>query len=434
MLRLRSRRWRQRRTRRSSDASHPREAQAAPSRPAIGLPKRVPVRRRARRSSTPRRRRASNRRRASGVTRARIMSTEFVVPSPIGTFVSFIRTCRTITARGWICSGRSTTAAEPMLSSAPRGRRRRQRRPTSRPRRPTFGWRWRAAFWALVTADAAFDVLEQSVARAQAQVRDVREHFACGTGATERGGVCRSTGITAADAAHRSRRPSGSVVGGAGPARRRRRRRGARRRGELEAAPSRRAAGRRAGSRWREARAAERTSPCSSASTRLSSVHGGSRSRRPSVCPWPAASITRGPNPRIFPRTDQWDDSWDAGINVSWSFWDGGRTRAEAAQAVGHHGARARAAGRVRLGARARGPPASARDRLRPAAVAAADDAVRAATEAQRVVSERYRAGVITQIEVLDAEVALLQAELDRTRALASVRLAEARLARALGR
>ena len=68
------------------------------------------------------------------------------------------------------------------------------------------------------------------------------------------------------------------------------------------------------------------------------------------------------------------------------------------------------------------------------AAVAAADDAVRAATEARRVVAERYQAGVATQTEVLDADVALLQAELDRTRALAGVRLAEARLARALGR
>jgi hypothetical protein len=35
---------------------------------------------------------------------------------------------------------------------------------------------------------------------------------------------------------------------------------------------------------------------------------------------------------------------------------------------------------------------------------------------------------------VLDADVALLQAELDRTRALAGVRFAEARLARASGR
>ena len=68
------------------------------------------------------------------------------------------------------------------------------------------------------------------------------------------------------------------------------------------------------------------------------------------------------------------------------------------------------------------------------AAVAAADDAVRAATEARRVVGRTIPRRRAFQTEVLDAEVALLQAELDRTRAIASVRLAEARLARALGR
>ncbi|HXH06897.1 MAG TPA: TolC family protein, partial [Vicinamibacterales bacterium] len=61
-------------------------------------------------------------------------------------------------------------------------------------------------------------------------------------------------------------------------------------------------------------------------------------------------------------------------------------------------------------------------------------DGVRAAIEAHRVLVERYRAGVATSTEVLDAEVAVLEAELDRTRALASVRLAEAALERALGR
>jgi len=49
-------------------------------------------------------------------------------------------------------------------------------------------------------------------------------------------------------------------------------------------------------------------------------------------------------------------------------------------------------------------------------------------------VDERYRAGVIAQGEVRDAEFALVQAELDRTRALAGVRLPQARLARAVGR
>ena len=68
------------------------------------------------------------------------------------------------------------------------------------------------------------------------------------------------------------------------------------------------------------------------------------------------------------------------------------------------------------------------------AALAPADDAVRASTEARRVVSERYATGVATATEVLDAQVALLQASFNRTLALANIRLAEARLERALGR
>ena len=140
------------------------------------------------------------------------------------------------------------------------------------------------------------------------------------------------------------------------------------------------------------------------------------------------------PNPRIFPRLDRWDDSWDAGVGVTWSLWDGGRVDAEVAQAAG-------AATAVRARLREFDSVLAVEVRQRSleiasgaAAVAAADEAVRAAAEARRVVGERYRAGVIAQGDVLDAELVLLQSQLDRTRALASVRLAEARLDRAVGR
>jgi outer membrane protein TolC len=140
------------------------------------------------------------------------------------------------------------------------------------------------------------------------------------------------------------------------------------------------------------------------------------------------------PNPRIFPRVDLWHDSWDASVNVSWSIWDGGRRRAEQAEA---------AAGTRALDARAaefdRQLAFEIRQRLleadsAQAAIAAAADGVRAAVEAHRVVGERFKAGVVTSSEVLDAETAVLQAELDRTRAIANARLASARLERAVGR
>ena len=68
------------------------------------------------------------------------------------------------------------------------------------------------------------------------------------------------------------------------------------------------------------------------------------------------------------------------------------------------------------------------------AAIEAATDAVRSAAEARRVVGERFRTGVATNTDVLDAQVAVLQAELDRTQAIANARIARASLDRALGK
>ena len=56
-----------------------------------------------------------------------------------------------------------------------------------------------------------------------------------------------------------------------------------------------------------------------------------------------------------------------------------------------------------------------------------------AASEARRVVEERFRAGVATSTDVLDAQVAALDAEVEHTRLQASLRLTEARLLRAMG-
>jgi len=140
------------------------------------------------------------------------------------------------------------------------------------------------------------------------------------------------------------------------------------------------------------------------------------------------------PNARIFPRTGEWRDSWDLSVSATWSLWDGGRRQADQAEAS----ANARAA-RERLAEFDRQVVFEVRQRWLEAdssraAVAASDTGVQSAVEARRVVRERFNAGVATSTEVLDADVAVLQAELDRTRALANVRLAEARLERAVGR
>ena len=153
----------------------------------------------------------------------------------------------------------------------------------------------------------------------------------------------------------------------------------------------------------------------------------------------PQLGVTAGydyanPNPRIFPRRGVWQDSWDVSANVTWLLWDGGRRRAEEAEAV----ASSRAID-ARIGEIDRQIAFEVRQRWLEvdssrAAIDAAAAGVRSATEARRVVAERYGAGVATTTDILDAELDVLQAELDLTRAHANTHLALARLDRAAGK
>lgn len=288
------------------------------------------------------------------------------------------------------------------------------------------------AFWAVVTARASVDVLEQGVARSQAHVADVRQRFNAGlvppneiASAEAQESRARMLAIEARNqrdvASAELARLVGLVPGQT-----------------VEPASPLDAAGAvsiavdplvaEAKTARQERRALEQRVE---AADRLRTAAAAAR--------LPSIAITGGvdyarPNPRIFPRADRWEDSWDAGVNVRWSIWDGGRVAANVAQAAGGV-----EAARQRLAEFDSVLPVEVRQRALDvesgrAAIAAANDAVRAASDARRVVEERYRAGVIAQIEVLDAEFVLLQTELDRTRALANLRLAEARLTRAVGR
>ena len=140
------------------------------------------------------------------------------------------------------------------------------------------------------------------------------------------------------------------------------------------------------------------------------------------------------PNPRIFPIQEKWKPSWDIGIHVRWSLFDGGRVRAETAEAAANRRA---TEARLRdfdsiIDVEIRQRMADLRSAR--ASIEAAEAGVRAAMEARRVLAERFGAGVATNTDVLGAQTALLQAELDLTRARANTELAGARLDRALGR
>jgi outer membrane protein len=140
------------------------------------------------------------------------------------------------------------------------------------------------------------------------------------------------------------------------------------------------------------------------------------------------------PNPRIFPRAAIWKPSWDIGVNLTWYLFDGGRVRAQVAEAAANQRAAEERLkdfdANVDVEVRQRAADVASAE----AAIAASEVGVRSAAEARRVLADRFSAGVATNTDVLDAQVALLQAELDRTRAFADAHLAAARLDRAVGR
>ena len=125
---------------------------------------------------------------------------------------------------------------------------------------------------------------------------------------------------------------------------------------------------------------------------------------KPTVAVVAGVDVAR-PNPRIFPRKDAWEDSWDLGVNVTWTLWNGGRTSAQIAEARHQlDAARERLAeldSQITLEVRQRRLDLeSARAQVTTAAAG-----LRSATEARRVVAERFSAGVATTTDLLDAQV-----------------------------
>ena len=284
------------------------------------------------------------------------------------------------------------------------------------------------AFWALITASQTQEVVAQSVTTLDAHLRDLRSRLEQGLippnevlSAEAQRSRQHLLAIEARNLAAVARADLRRVIGEDGgrdvelivPA-------------DIQPAPA--------------APSAVETPPSRPERRALASRVEGARDREAAVAATARPQVAVGagydyarPNSRIFPRLDAWRESWDISVNVSWTLWDGGRRRGEAAEAAAATRAlQARSAEFDRqlafeLEQRRLDVDSAV------AAIAAAEDGLRAAVEARRVLGERFAAGVATSSDVLDGETALLQAGLDRTRATANARLAVARLERTAG-
>jgi outer membrane protein len=139
------------------------------------------------------------------------------------------------------------------------------------------------------------------------------------------------------------------------------------------------------------------------------------------------------PNRRITPAQAVWKESWDASVNLSLPLFDSGRISAATERARAQAEALRQQAvdldRRIRLDVTLR----VIERRTALEAVTVSERAVVAARENEKVTRDRYREGVASSSDLLDAEVKSLRAALDRTDAQARLLLARASLDRAVG-
>ena len=139
------------------------------------------------------------------------------------------------------------------------------------------------------------------------------------------------------------------------------------------------------------------------------------------------------PNHRILPMESEWDRSWEVGVGVSMTVFDGGRTAWAASAAEAQAAALEGQAEELDRAIRQEVVTRAAEWTAARAARAVSEEAITSARENHRVASDRYAEGLIPSAELLDSETALLRAGFEHTNARVRVEIAEANLLRAIG-
>jgi len=140
------------------------------------------------------------------------------------------------------------------------------------------------------------------------------------------------------------------------------------------------------------------------------------------------------PNPRVFPQTGEWSDTWDVGLQLTWAVNDVGVAGAQASS-VGSQLAQLDQR-RVSVEEALRLEVVSAHGALEQARqnVVTAEQGERAAAAAYEARLRLQEQGMGTQLELLQAETARVQSRLNLINAHIALRIARTQLDHAVGR
>jgi len=139
------------------------------------------------------------------------------------------------------------------------------------------------------------------------------------------------------------------------------------------------------------------------------------------------------PNQRIFPAVDAFKDSWDVGLTLQFDIWNNLTTVYQTSEAQAQYQQAKDAIAILKDGVTLEVTQSYLSFKQSKENIQLSQLTVDQANENLRVTQQKFKAGLTTNSELLDAEVALLQAKLQMTQALVDFELAQARLEKAVG-
>jgi outer membrane protein len=139
------------------------------------------------------------------------------------------------------------------------------------------------------------------------------------------------------------------------------------------------------------------------------------------------------PNQRIIPLQDAFKDTWDVGVSVQFDVWNSLSTVHQTSQARSQHEQNKDLLATLKDGVMLEVTQNYLNYQQSKERIRLSELTVQQANENYRMTSEKFKAGLATSSELLDAEVALLQSKLQLTQALVDHELSEARLTKSVG-
>ncbi|MDP1678298.1 MAG: TolC family protein [Bacteroidota bacterium] len=139
------------------------------------------------------------------------------------------------------------------------------------------------------------------------------------------------------------------------------------------------------------------------------------------------------PNQRIFPSKNEFKGTWDVSVSLSYDLWNWNTSGSQSTQAEAQLSQTEQALSQMKDGILLEVTQSYLTLNQTNERAAVARKGVEQAEENYRVTNERYKKGLNVNSDLLDAEVALLQAKLNYTQSLIDFELSNARLARSIG-